>query len=322
MKNFLLMFFVLIIIFSCKNKNKIPKETFDKINSISIIIDDELWNGEIGDSLRNKFATPVIGLPQEEPIFTINQFPVKLLEGFATDSRNIIVIKKEVQSRFDIIENEYAKPQNVIHISGKSVNEILDTIQNNSNVIIDKIKATEIENYQKLTKKSLLESKKINRKFKINIDVPKSYKYVMRRNKFMWLKKEISSGSISLIIYQIPLNSINKEKKQLNQILKTQDSIGRLYIHGSAKNTQMLTDATFNPVLKRIIIDNKPAFEIRGLWQMDNDFMSGPFINYNIVDKKNNRILVLEGFCYAPSKEKRDLMFELESVIKSVKSTN
>ena len=46
--------------------------------------------------------------------------------------------------------------------------------------------------------------------------------------------------------------------------------------------------------------------------------MSGPFINYNIIDRANKRILVLEGFCYDPSKEKRDLMFELEAIIKSV----
>jgi hypothetical protein len=46
--------------------------------------------------------------------------------------------------------------------------------------------------------------------------------------------------------------------------------------------------------------------------------MSGPFINYTIIDSKNKRILVLEGFCYDPSKEKRDLMFELESIIKSI----
>jgi hypothetical protein len=32
--------------------------------------------------------------------------------------------------------------------------------------------------------------------------------------------------------------------------------------------------------------------------------MGGPFINYAIVDEKNNRI-VMEGFCYAPSKQKR-----------------
>jgi hypothetical protein len=46
--------------------------------------------------------------------------------------------------------------------------------------------------------------------------------------------------------------------------------------------------------------------------------MNGPFINYAILDQTNDRILVIEGFCYAPSKQKRDLMFELESIIKSV----
>ncbi len=322
MKNFLLMFFVLIIVIGCKDTNKIPKETFDKINSISIIIDDELWNGEIGDSLRNKFAAPVAGLPQEEPMFTINQFPVKLLEGFITNSRNIIVIKKESKSQFNIIENEYAKPQNVVHISGKSIFEILDTIQNNSEKIIDKIKQTEIANYQKLIKKAILNPKKINSKFKIEIDIPKSYNYVMRRGKFIWIKKEISSGSISFIAYQIPLNKIKSDERQLFQILKTRDSIGKLYIHGSAKNTQMLTDKSVNPVFVKTIINDKQTFETRGLWQMNNDFMSGPFVNYNVIDKKNNRILVFEGFCYAPSKEKRDFMFELESIIKSVKIIN
>jgi hypothetical protein len=46
--------------------------------------------------------------------------------------------------------------------------------------------------------------------------------------------------------------------------------------------------------------------------------MSGPFINFAIIDKDNDRVLVLEGFSYSPSKEKRDLMLELEQIIRSV----
>ena len=60
------------------------------------------------------------------------------------------------------------------------------------------------------------------------------------------------------------------------------------------------------------------AYETKGTWDLKNDFMSGPYINYAFMDKKNNRILVVEGFCYAPSKEKRDLMLELESIIKTI----
>ena len=47
--------------------------------------------------------------------------------------------------------------------------------------------------------------------------------------------------------------------------------------------------------------------------------MSGPFVNYVIEDKVNNRLIVVEGFAFAPSVQKRDYMFELEAIIKSLK---
>ena len=106
MKKLAVLTFVALSFLSCKETSKeetqaILSDSNGKINNVSIIIDDNLWNGEIGDSIRNKFASPVIGLPQEEPLFTINQFPVKLMEGFMTDSRNIIVIKKENKENYN-----------------------------------------------------------------------------------------------------------------------------------------------------------------------------------------------------------------------------
>ena len=46
--------------------------------------------------------------------------------------------------------------------------------------------------------------------------------------------------------------------------------------------------------------------------------MSGPFINYWIEDKANERYLIAEGFVYAPSVGKRDYIFELEAIIQSI----
>jgi hypothetical protein len=61
-------------------------------------------------------------LPQEEPLFTINQYPLKLMEGFMTDSRNIIIVKKEKKIT---LSYQYAAPQNVFHISGNTGDDIL-----------------------------------------------------------------------------------------------------------------------------------------------------------------------------------------------------
>jgi hypothetical protein len=320
MKKALFFVFIFSIFFSsCNLKKKDEKlKASGKINTISVIIDDPLWNGEIGDTIRNKFASPVIGLPQEEPLFTINQFPVKLLEGFMTNSRNIIVIKKESKNRFEIIENEYASPQNVIHISGKTTPIILDLIERNVTTIIAKMRQTEIEENQRVIDTATIDTRKIRKKFKVDLKIPKGYAYVLERRKFIWLKKEITSGNTSILIYQIPLGALKKNLPVTRSIIRTRDSIGNLYIHGMARNTQMVTEDSYTPYLFHTTIKGKETYETKGTWELKNDFMSGPFINYNIIDRANRRVLVLEGFCYDPSKEKRDLMFELEAIIKSV----
>ena len=315
--HFLYLLFTLIF-FSCSKKNDVlPRETSGKINTISVIIDDPLWNGEIGDSIRNKFASPVIGLPQEEPLFTINQYPVNVLEGFATDSRTIIVVKKAAKNSFEINKNQYASPQNVFHISGKTSAAIIDTIEKNAPKIVQMIKEMEIAETQKINKQSLINPKIITNKFHITLNIPSGYEYMLHKSKFIWLKKEIISGNMSLLIYQVPLHSIKKGDNEIASIVRMRDSIGK-YIHGTDPNTPMITEEGYAPYLFKIQLDGKPTYETKGTWELKNDFMAGPFINYAIVDKAYSRILVLEGFCYSPSKEKRDLMHELEAIIKSV----
>ena len=142
--------------------------------------------------------------------------------------------------------------------------------------------------------------------------------YVLQENNFVWLKKEITSGNNSILIYQVPISSIKKEPNAIANIIKMRDSIGNLYISGTEPNTRMITEEGYAPYLFKIKLDGKETYETKGTWELKNDFMSGPFINYAIVDEEHDRILVLEGFCYSPSKEERDLVHELESIIKSI----
>lgn len=307
---------------SCSNKDE--QETVaasGKLNTISVIIDDQLWNGEIGDSIRNKFAAPVTGLPQEEPLFDINQYPLRLLEGFMTNSRNIILVKKERNAKFKIVSDEYAKPQNVFHISGATVQEILEVLEKHTPEIIRKMRNTEIAEAQKYIDTSLLDVSRLNKKFGISLHVPANYEYALQRSKFTWLKKEMVSGNMSLLIYSVPAKCLDKDNNAIRNIMTMRDSIGRLYIHGRTPGSRMITEEAYAPYLLQTKIDGRKTYETKGTWELKDDYMSGPFINYAIKDKPGKRILVIEGFCYAPSKDKRDLMLELEAIIKSVKFT-
>ncbi|MEN8834907.1 MAG: DUF4837 family protein, partial [Polaribacter sp.] len=96
--------------------------------------------------------------------------------------------------------------------------------------------------------------------------------------------------------------------------------IGKKHIPGSdPESMYMITEEAYTPFTFDAIIDGKKAFETRGKWEVKNDFMAGPFLNYTILDEANNRLIVVEGFTYAPSVKKRAFLFELEAIAKSLK---
>ena len=69
MKKFFVIVASVFLLFSCEEKQdqkSLLPESNGKINNVSVVIDENLWSGEIGDSIRKKFAAPVDALPQEE----------------------------------------------------------------------------------------------------------------------------------------------------------------------------------------------------------------------------------------------------------------
>jgi hypothetical protein len=239
------------------------------------------------------------------------------LEGFVTTTRNILVVKKAKTTSYELVENEYATPQNVFHISGKTAYSILEVIRQNAPDIIQKMQQTEIVENQRIMDTSRISTRALKKKFGVDIHLPTGFTLAMKSKKFLWYKKEITSGNSSLLVYQVPFHRV-KTTNLIKSITKIRDSIGRLFIHGSYPNTQMITQRSYTPYLFKTKISHKETFVTKGNWELKNDHMTGPFINYCIVDYPRNRMLILEGFCYAPSTPKRDLMFELESIIKSV----
>lgn len=321
MKNIVSFFLVALFFISCKEENAgtAYKESSGKINHLSVIIDNQLWNGEVGDSIRNKFAAPVDGLPQEEPLFTIKQYTPNLFEGFMTNSRNILVVLKNENNGFELRKNEFAKPQNVAYISGSTISEILKQLEAHASEIIVTFKETDIAENQRRISKSLLNDSKIEKTFKASLKLPTAYKYIIEDGKFFWIRKELTSGNSSILLYEVPIATIENDSNTMSNIIKIRDSIGGKHIQGTLPNTFMITEAAYSPYFSVIKINGRKTYETKGTWELKNDFMAGPFINYTIKDEKNNRFLVIEGFCYNPSQSKRDLMHELESIMKSIK---
>ena len=83
------------------------------INTITVVMTNQLWAGTIGQAVRDMYAYPAEGLPQQEPLFDLKQIPPEVFSGFAQSSRSVLWVGIRNQTNVRIDKNTYAQPQTV-----------------------------------------------------------------------------------------------------------------------------------------------------------------------------------------------------------------
>lgn len=313
----------LLVIISCGDKKssdeKFLLDSSGSINSVSVVVNNELWDGSVGEAIRTVLAKPIYGLPQDEPTFTMSQIPPAVFSGFVTKNRTVLKVEMNKEAGIEVLKDVYAKPQKVIVVSGKTKQDIIDLMTKNEAKIIETFRNEEITERQRQMAKSPHKFKSIQEKLRLSIKFQSAYRIAKETDNFFWIRKDITTGTTNLMIYELPFDAIKRNDSVVNQIIKIRDSIGKVHIEGPVEGSYMVTENAYTPFHGETILNNKPTLETKGIWNIKNAFMGGPFINYTIEDEINKRWVVVEGFTFAPSVEKRNYMLELEAIIKSVK---
>ncbi len=318
---------VLICFISCKKeesqKENEPKaktslaQSIGKINELSVVIDSASWQGTVGDTIRKYFGAEVPGLPQEEPLFSMRQLASDAFTGIPQRYRIFLKIEKRPETGVYKAVNRYATPQVGYVISGPNDSILIAQIQKNAATMITQLKRTETKEKQYKIAKSLEFIPQLKEKMGITLKIPSAYRIAKEEEGFFWLRKDITNGDMNLMIYQLPYGTVVKDSNTVAKIIKVRDSVGVLKI--PTNSGKFITEKDYAPYLYETTLDNRFAFETKGTWEIKDRYMAGPFVNYIIDDKANNRQLVIEGFILAPSVRKRNNMFELEAIIKTIR---
>lgn len=298
-----------------------------RINKVLVVTKSSNWQGKIGDNIRSVFGEHVLGLPQPETILSVSQVAPKGFQSIMKRSRRILVLSDTAkEEKFTKTKNKYSQPQTIVYLSSTSKEGLLKQLQKHGKEIINIFRNEDLKFMQ-----SVFHAKKIDdSKFKtlqtlgISLTIPNDFRLVENSDTgdFLWLRHRLKSGiakgdgSNNILVYSVPLTD---ENTVADNITAVRDTIGKMHIPGSKEGMYMITEAAYTPSTFETKVAGKKAYETRGKWEVKNDFMAGPFLNYTIIDKKNNRLIVIEGFTYAPSVNKRDFVFELEAIAKSVK---
>ena len=309
----------LLVVASCENNpNSYKPISSGNIQTVTVVMENALWNSEAGEHVRKIFASEFVGLPQQEPIFSLKQIPLSIFSDFTRESRNVLVVSKKRKDTFKITKNKYANPQVVVEVYGKTNKEIIDQINLHAPKAIKAIRQNEIKEKQRRIRKSVFKSEEL-KELSIDLSLPSAYKmHKKEKGKKLWLQRETEKGSVNVLIYLLE-NRKNQALVNKAKAIKIKDSIAKIFVLGRNEKSYMITEKAYEPYFFETKIKGMQTVETRGTWEVKNDYMAGPFLNYIIQDTINNRLLVMEGFVFSPSIQKRNYMVELEAIFRSLK---
>ncbi len=317
MKHFLYFLLLSIVLVSCDEKSVTINDSAGRLNDILVVLDNESWDSQIGDSIRAVLARPIDGIVREEPMFSLNQVKPQSFEGMLKKSRNYLFIQRSDSAGVSIRKDKYARPQLGVIVRGATAADISRVISENADEIITVFNDSEVAEKQRLISKVKLNTDQITERFGIKINVPTAYRYAKVEDPdFTWLRRDIVEGTMDIMIYEVPLKEITRDSAVVNDIVRVRDSVGGMKI--PVDDGIFQTEPAFSPFVNETEIDGKFAFETKGTWEAKNKFMAGPFVNYAVYNKEKNNWLIIEGFVSAPNAEQRNYLFELEAILKSI----
>ena len=310
---------VLVMLPSCKKGGKslfTPTSSGNPYEML-VVMDKNMWEERpAGRALFDVLDTDVPGLPQPERSFRISQIGPNHFDRVMRIFRNIIVADIQpiyTQPKLKYSRDVYASPQMIMTIQAPDEDSFAEFVTKNKQVILDFFVKSEMNRQIALLKKKHNDvvSTKVNSLFGCDVWVPVDLQNYKVGKDFLWASTNRATADMNFVMYSYPYT--DKDTFTKEYFIRKRDSVMQVNIPGANEGMYMTTADSIFVDVDNISVRGDYAFETRGLWEMEGDMMGGPFVSHARVDRPNGRVVVVEGFIYAPEKMKRNLMRQMEA---------
>ena len=316
-------------------------------NQLTIIADGDLWEGDVGDTVDFYYSAPYLLLPQPEPILDLRHFtprdlvvdPLRkelraylfvdnLSDENAEGTRLVKKIigdaqfeKARMDPKYNLVQlkDKWAKDQLIIFQFGRNQRELIDNLKKNQPLILQKIREHDrpkLEATVYLDNRNEELEREVYENFGIRMKIPRGYYKAIGDDNLYWFRHEQEKISNNIFISRLPYTDVSQISEE--NIKAVRDSLGK-FVSTRADNTYMRINDIDLPVFTKVTrVDNKYALEARGIWEIANDYMGGPFVSYLVHNPKGDELIFIDGFIHAPGEDKRNFMQYLEHILASV----
>lgn len=263
--------------------------------------------GDKSGIVKRALSEDTPGLPQSEPQFDVSTIDSSKFNPSVSAARNIVMVNVNPQLytnvRIRYEKDVWAQPQMVVHINAPSTKALNDSISRIAPTLLRLLNRSEIKkNISMLrSKRNIKAEKLVKQMFGIDMWIPMEMTSSKRGKDFLWLSNNSSTIMKNIVIYH-------------NRGVSFSDNRNRVL----GRNIKGETDSMYMQTVRPTITFEKPF--IRGLWEMKNDDMGGPFVSVIIRPAKTGGPqTVVEGFVFAPGKKKRNAIRQLEAILSTIR---
>jgi hypothetical protein len=349
--SFCFLFLSLLVLSACSEdtvkKLEITPTAYGNVDNIYLISHDYLWKTAVGDSFRNHFEALYPVTPQPEPIFDIRFIDAKKFGKVHRTHRAIIIMadlsdkedpatemirtalgeekmkRAETDKRYRIAfhKNRWAMGQVVVYWFAPNKADLLESVSKDYKQvteIINKLDAETLSKQVYANGQSPRLNDSIKNTFGFEMKIPSDFEIAYRDSNTIWLFEDRQKSSNNILIHSI--SGIDNKKMSKDSLIAIRNRLSKKYFSSWAEGSFMEVDDENLPIyFSEMLFQEMRALQARGIWRMEKDFMGGPFATYMLPDAKNNRIIFIDAFVYAPGQKKRPEMRRMDAIFSTFK---
>lgn len=310
----------LAMLTACKSTKTLLPNVSGKAGEVIVVIEKEDWEGKLGNKVRELLADDCPYLAQKEPLYTLVNVPHGSFGDLFKIHRNILYfnIKDQIDSaRFVLRHDLWSHPQCVVQIDAPDADRAIALLDKDASKVLNAIEQAErdrvISNSIKYEERSL--APQVMEIFGGSPRFPMGYKLRKKTSDFVWIAYDQQTVMQDILIYSYPC--LDDEPFSVESLVSHRNEILKANVPGMFDNTWMTTSQAFPITVSFLKYQGRSFAEMRGYWEVENDYMGGPFVSHAFFSRDGVDIIVAEAFVYAPKYDKRQYLRQTESILYS-----
>lgn len=320
MKRILCFFLAVICIAGCKsvNKKNLLPNISGKAGEVLVVAERFQWDNMLKDCVQASLCADVPYLPMKEPMYNVITVTPSNFSQMFQIHRNIILFNVNAGVNNPGVVYSYdrwAKPQIVITVNAASPEEATELFNANIETIMTAIEQKERDRIIANTR--AYQERKLATVVKdfIGGDMvfPSGYSLKKRSDNFLWISYETTYIQQGFMIYYYPAEG--KGQFTADAIVAQRNKILKKEVPGMVEGSYMTTSDYIQPMVKYGSYKGISFAELHALWDVEGDFMGGPFVSHSFYTPDKLNVVCIEAYVYAPKFDKRHYLRQVESLI-------